>query len=212
MALSDLITSLRILANDTPTSNTIRQETPQGVLDGTNVNFRLQNFPLVVGSVYVTAGSTFRGQAGFTVDAPNGIITFGTAPLSTTKPWECDYNFQWFTDAEHTEFLGDGAELLGYTKSDPTTVPAGLITPMLKYALAAFWMRRSSQYAHRFASSGGQVGHSVDVVTKAFKALADQATKDGDNFRDAYWNRQGRKNAPASGTGSYSIDPGSPIR
>lgn len=212
MALADLITELRILVNDTPTSNTIVRETPVGVLDGSNTHFRLQNTNVVPGSVYVTMGSTFRTQAGFTTDTANALLAFTSAPAANTKPWEVDYNFQWFTDTDHTQFLCEGSGVLGYSSTDPTTVPAALYHAMMKFACAAFWRRRSSQYAHKYASSGGQVGHSVDVVTKAFNQLAKDAFAEGEKLRDAYWNKQGRKLSPASGTTTYNIDPGSPIR
>jgi len=211
MALADIITSLRTLANDTPTANSIRQETPLGALDGSNKYFRLQNYPVVAGSVLMTTSASFRSATGFTVDLVNGIITYTAAPAANAKPFEADYNYYWFSDTDHTEFLNRGAETLGFGV-DPTTVPVGLISSMLHYALHHFWERRAAQYAHRYASSGGAVGHSVDVVTKAFKALSDKALADAVSFRDDFYKKQGRRANPSSGVTSYGIDPYTPIR
>lgn len=210
MTINQLLTDLRILANDTPTSNNIRQEVPLGPKDGVNKNFRLQNYPVVAGSAYITQDATFRSQSGFTLDAPNGLLNFTTAPLSTVKVFEADYNFYWFTDVDHTQFLTNGSQSV--SAADPTLVTDGLVPALLQYALHYFWMRRASQYAHRYSSSGGTAGHSVDAVTKAFKALADSAWAAAQKLRDDFYAKQGQQESPSSGTLAYNIDPYSPMR
>jgi hypothetical protein len=207
LALSDIITRLRILSNDTPTSNLLTVETPSGATDAVNTKFRLQQRPVVTGSVYLSFGTTFRTQTGFTVDLVNGILTITAAPAANTE-LKVDYNFYWFTDTDHTEFLNDAAEMLGNT--DPTLVPSGLGMAMLQYALGYFWQRRASQYAHRFSSSSMGNAAQVDQVTKNFTTLAAASFKLGDNFREMYYKRQGQREAPASGTGAFAFDPYTP--
>lgn len=210
MALSDIITALRILAQDTPTANLIRQEVPQGAVDGVNTKYRIEHYPVVSGSVYMTVGTSFRGQTGFTVDLVNGIIAYTVAPTAGSKPFECDYNYNWFTDTDHTQFLLSAAQSLGFAAA--VDVPTGLNPAMLHYALHHFWERRASAYANKYSSSGGQAGHSVEVVTKAYKALSDTAMKDADKMRDDFYKKQGRRENPASGVVSYKIDPFTPRR
>lgn len=215
MTLADLIVSLRTLANDTATSNLVRQETPTGAVDSSNTKYRVQNVNIVAGSVYMTVGSSFRSQTGFTVDSANGIIAYTVAPTAGSKPFEADYCFNWFVDSDHTQFLNRGADALGYYTSgapDPAAVPAGLTSALIHYALHHFWERRASQYANKYNSTGGMAGQSVEVVTKAFKALSDTAMADAIKFRDDYYNKQGRKGNPASGVTSYKIDPYTPKR
>jgi hypothetical protein len=231
--LAALISTLRSLGNDTPASNSIRQEVPIGKTDSINVNFRLQNWPVVSGSVYLTIGTTlgfglgpyggvpfggatggivFRTQTGFTVDLANGIITMadGGVPVPNIQPFEFDYNYYWFSDSEYTEFMAQAVLALGII--DPTLVPTGLIPSLLQYALHYYWMRRSSQYAHKYNSSGGTAGHSVEVVTKAFEKLAADAWAAAPLLRDDYYKKQGRQFQPSSGTATYKIDPFTPIR
>lgn len=210
MTQADLLINLRTLASDTATSNSIRQEAPIGKTDGANTNFRLQNWPVVAASMYLTNGASFRSQSGFTLDPTTGIFVMGTAPTSAVSPWEADYCFYWFSDTDHVVFLTQAASFLGST--DMTSVDPGLIPALLHFALQQFWMRRSSQYAHRYASSGGTAGHSVDVVTKAFLDLAKTAEAKATTLRDDFYKRQGQRNAPSSGTQAYRVDPYTPRR
>ena len=201
---------LRKLANDTAASNLASQEVPKGTKDGANVNFRVQNQNVVVGSVYVTLAGDVRSQVGFTVDAPNGLLAFAIAPPQDTEPFEADYNWQWFTDAEYTEFLDQGAEVLGVAKGSDVT--EGLIPAQMQFALYYYYMRRAVQYAHRYAASGGIVGQQVDVVTKNFRDLGKCAWDAGSSLRDMFYKRQGQREAPASTAFNYNFDPFTPRR
>jgi len=210
MTLADLLLNLRGLGNDTATSNAIRQEVPLGKVDTSNKYYRLQNWPVVAGSLYMTVGSTWRGQNGFTVDPATGIITFTAAPTAGSNPFEADYTYYWFSDADHTTFLNVAAKMLGYT--DPTGVEDGLVPALLHYALHEFWKRRSSQYANKYSSSGGTAGHSVEVVTGNFKKLAEEAFDTAGKLRDDFYKKQGRQLNPSSGVFGYAIDPYTPRR
>jgi hypothetical protein len=211
--LATLTSELRVMAHDTTTSNVIFGETPEGTNDGTNTNFRLQNQNIVTSSVYTTLGALYRQQTGFTMDYANGIITFSVAPTAGINPFQIDYAFQWFPDADYTVFLNNATRDLGPGDvNDPTGVPEGLISALYQYALFHFWMRRSTSYAHKFSSGGGPATQQVDVVTKAFKTLADAAYKSAADMRKQYYDRQGQKQSPSSGTTGYGIDPYSPRR
>ena len=214
MTLASIITSLRILANDYQTSNFVLKETPDGSADGTNTKFRLQ-FRKIVGtsstvhSVYVSYGTTFRTQSGFTMDLDNGIITFTVAPTNGTAI-VADYNYYWFSDTEHTQFLNSAAEQCSET--DPTAVPAELQPAMLQYALGYYWQNRASAYANRFSSSSMGLATQVDAVTKNFLELAKLAFDMAAKIRKEYYDRQGQREAPASGVVTYGIDPYTPQR
>lgn len=215
MLLADLITSLRTLAGDTTISNLITAETPIGTADGTNTHFRLQ-YRKIVGSsstthsVYISFGTTWRTQSGFTMDLTNGLITFTSAPANGTELL-VDYNFYWFNDTEHTEFLNRAANHFS-ANTDPTLVDPGLEMALLQYALGYYWQRRASEYAHRFSSSSMGVSAQVDVITKNFTNLAKAAFDTADKFRDMFYKRQGQREAPASGTQTYKFDPYTPQR
>lgn len=212
MTLAALITSTRTLAADTTTANLIRGETPGGLNDGTNTKFRTMQRNIVAASIFFTINSTYRSQTGLTIDdAGNGLFTISPAPAANGNPWYIDYNFQWFTDADYTEFLNDAArDLLGV--SDPTTIATALVAALLQYALGYFYQRRATYYADKYSSSGGQAGQSVDVVTKNFQTLSKGAFDRATTMRDDYYKRLGQRNAPASATTSYGIDPITPPR
>lgn len=210
LVLANVITSCRILANDTPTSNFIPEETPKGLTDGSNTKFRLQYQNIVATSVYISYGSTFRTTTGFTVDLVNGILTFTPAPANGVKLL-ADYNFQWFTDADWTEFLAQAALQLG-SSTDVTTVNPGLQQALEQYALYNFYMRRATRYADKYASTGGQASQQVETVTQNFLNLAKNAMKMGDKFRTDYYEKQGQQKNPSGTVVAMQFDPMSPRR
>ena len=230
MALSDLITSLRLLADDGPDSKVIFDENlgsnPALPIDGTNRNFRLQNIPVVTGTVYLTitgigGGNAFRSQAGFTLtNADNGILTFSSAP-DAAKTITADYNYLYFSDEKYTEFLEKASEnlQLNQTPADATTVPNGLVPALMQYALGYFFLARYAQYASRYASSGGQAGQSVQVVGQEYKDAAMKCFNYGKDLRDQFYTRQSQSLSPAyagttasGGIISVSVDPITPPR
>ena len=211
--LATLITDLRILANDSPSANFIRGETLKPKPDGTRKNFYLDFQNIVPNSVFITAGAgdaNFRQASGFTVDGANGIIVFASAPAVGLNPFEADYNYNWFRDADHQEFLNNGATLIGYPT--PESVIAGLTAALLHFALYSYWLRRASFYANKYSSTGGLAAQQVDVVTGNFKSLAKMAWDMGTKFRDDYYKRLGQREAPSSASLNYKIDPFTPIR
>jgi hypothetical protein len=206
------------MAHDAPTSNLKMGETPVGNTstgkpDGVGTKFKLQHQNIVPLGVYVTMGplaANYRLSTGFTLDAANGILTFTSAPTSGLDPFLVDYNWQWFTDNEHLEFLNEAAQNLSV--SDPMLVVAGLAPALMQFALSAYYNRLASRYAPLYSSSGGQTGHQIDVVTSSFRNLAKAAFDRAIQFRDDYYKRQGQREAPVSSAKNYAIDPFTPIR
>jgi len=225
MTLAALITSLRILGHDGPADHTIFGEklgaVPNGFpVDGSNTVFKIggqdgHSTPIVAGSVYLTypADPTKRRiTTGFTLsDAVNGFITFSVAPASSTEIL-ADYNYYWFSDAQLTEFINEAAQTTVAGTTDPTTIDANLVQAMLQFALASFFQSRASQYAERYATSGGQAGTSVDQVAKMYLDLAKAATIRATQYRDDYYKRQGQREAPSSVVVNFRIDPITPFR
>jgi hypothetical protein len=210
MTIADLIIRARILSNDTAVANFSR-ETPTGRNDGTNKYFQTQNKNVIAASAFLTVNTSYRAITGFTwTDATQGLLNIDPAPTANANPFWIDYNFYWFQDTDYTEFINDAG--LKLSVLDPTTVNPGLVDALLQYALGYFWQRRATQYAHKYASTGGTVGQSVEKVTEAFRELSDQAFKKGDDFRLAFYQRQGQREAPASTSTNVNVDPYTPIR
>lgn len=210
MTREELISHLRSIVGDKQNSNVVWGESPKGNNDGSNKVFRLQIPNIVPETLFMTVNTSVRFQTGFSVDPDNGIITFDTAPASAANPFLADYCHYWFDDDEHLEFLNEGTRALGQTV--PTGVVDGLLPALYQYAAYHYYTRRASMVAHRYPSSGGQVGHSVDSVVKNFLMLATAAMKNAVTLRDDYYKRQGQREAPSSGTVNYGFDPISPMR
>ena len=213
MTMTDLISALRGFADDSPSANYIRGETLKPKPDGTRVRFFLDYQNIAKNSVYITMGtgeSNYRLSSGFSVDEANGIVTFDTAPAANLNPFEADYNFLWFNDNDYQGFLNNAAIFLG--SPNALAVIPGLQPAMYQFGMYHYWLRRASHYAHKYASTGGMASHSVDVVPKMFKDLAESAWNKGIQFRDDYYKRLGQREAPAANAENYAIDPFTPIR
>ena len=206
-----LIPRVRILGNDTESSNPQFGDVPTGVRDASNKLFRLSNQNPVPGTVLLTYGTTTRSAAGFTVDAATGYITMAAAPdAGITQPFFFDYYFQWFVDADYQDMLDNATlELGGVAGQD---VDAGLYPAQVQIALAGYWNRRASATANMFATHGGSADAHPETVTNAFRNLAKDARNTGYTLRDMFYKRQGKRLAPASSTVTYGFDPQTPPR
>lgn len=225
---STLINKLRILAQDTVQSHTIYRESlgtdPTYPINGSNVTFQLKSIPVVAASpftspqwsVFVTlnvSGTiTPRSQVGFSLtDAYNGIITFDSAPASGTLI-SADYNYLWFPDASYSEWLIEAAQETLAGVSDPSQIIEGLIEVMLQYGLSHFAMARASFFGEQIRASGGD--QSQDAQTKAdfYLNMSKSAYAKAKELQTLFYQRQGQRNAPASGDIQHLWDPVSPIR
>jgi hypothetical protein len=234
------INLLRTLVNDDSTSKQARAEIPQNTRDGVRTVFQLLHYPIVSSgwastdtdatntSVYLTTGTTVRTQTGFKVDVVNGLLTFNTAPTGAEDPWFVDYYWQWASDETMYSLLyiaaydvGYNPVLLGYGldpygtgpySSPTTTIPTGLTNAWYLYAKHHFFKMMASKYAWRFNSSGGGQGQQVDVVTKSYRELADEAWEEANAMKEAFAKRHGRRDVPAQATSRMSVDPWTPIR
>ena len=204
------ITAVRVLVSDTPVSKLNRGETPKNPRNGANKVFQLDRFPIVPGSVFLTSGANIRVQNGFAEDDTNGLITFTAAPVGTESPWYVDYNWLWFSDTEYGTFLDSASEDIGF---NPTAIiPPGLNNALNAFAAYHMYEALAAKYASKFNSTGGGQGVQVDVVTGNFLKLANAAKDKGLNFLNLYYQRSGRRNAPAAALAHPRIDPWTPPR
>jgi hypothetical protein len=206
-----LIARIRVEANDTAESNFKPGETPIGTRDSANKTFRLAYPNPVPDSMRLTYGTTVRSAAGFTLlDRPSGYVEITTAPDLATQPFNFDYFYQWFTDADYRQMIDGSTEDLGGVAG--TDLDPGLYSALVQFALSRFWKRRASTYAHLYATTGGGAGASPESVTAQFLSLAKAATNEGIRLETAFYTRHGRRNAPASGTITQRISPYTPRR
>lgn len=232
-SLSDLITTLRTLGKDLPTSKVIRNpseqlggaDMPEFPVDGINTTFQLKSIPLsdyfgaplYIWITIIGTGGVVRTQQGFSVVDPiNGIINFTTAPnpgnATQTAGVYASYNYQWFTDAEIAQFLYQAAQSTLAGTTDPTTIVNGLQPAMIQYALYEFWKSVASKWAEKYAATGGDTSEQAQTPAQTYLKLAQDAYAKAVNLQTLYYQRQGQRNAPASATISHNWDPISPIR
>jgi hypothetical protein len=209
---TELIARLRVEANDTSESNFKPGDTPVGTRDASNKVFRLAYPNPVSASLRLTYGTTIRSATGFTLlDSASGYVQLTNAPDSgATQPFFFDYFYQWFTDADLQKMLDGATEDLGGVAG--TDLEAGLYSAQVQFALARFWKRRASTYAHLYATTGGNASASPESVTAQFLSLAKAATNEGVRLMTAFYTRHGKRNAPASGTITHKISPYTPRR
>lgn len=219
MTLAQLITTLRTLTRDTGWGSPqfAFQEKPVGKNDGVNAVFQTQHENVVVTdpssnpAVFFDVGSSTRITAGFSVtDAVNGIVAFSVAPAADSSPFQVYYYWYWFTDAEHTQFLNDAGNWLGF--ADPTTTTPGLLPALFEYSKSQFFFARAASFADKFDSESPVGGQRAGQAAKALTDLGKAAAEEARRKRDDYYKAQGAVLKPASGTATYGIDPGSPIR
>lgn len=219
---SPTVADLRLLVSDPATApspyNLARGESlqlPEGAAVATCTVFYLANAPIVASSVYLTTGTTFRTQSGFTVDTNNAILTFSVAPGasgSLPNPFVVDYNFNWFTDADYIAFIGRSLELLGFAANisgttTTTVLDTGLFPAVYELAKSWFYGRRATQYAEKYSASGGGQGQQVESVCKHFQDLEKVSYAEGIKKRDDFYKRQGQREAPSSHAVNYGISP-----
>ena len=212
MDYTALINRVRTEANDTATSNPKFGDTPVGLRNAVNTVFRLSYPNPVPASIKFTYGTSSRASTGFTVlDAPSGYVNITAAPDSgVTQPFFFDYFFQYFLDADYQTFIDGATEDLGGVAG--TLMDPGLNSALVQFALARFWKRRASTYAHLYASTGGNASASPESITAQFLSLAKAATNEGIRLMTAFYTRHGKRNAPASGTITNKISPYTPRR
>ena len=224
MTIETMIERVRILTGDTKDSKAANDQLGRDTsypVDGSNVTFKLQNVPLVPGSLALTirgTGAVVRQKAGISItDEAHGIFDLVAAPNPGTGQddgaW-VDYNWFWMADDKYREFITQAAEnLQGAAAPNPASVISGLVPAMMQYALALAWRARASLYAEKYSSSGGEAGQSVQSVAEQYRKMAQDADKRGDTLRDDFYKKQGARNSVASnGPGAPSFDPISPMR
>lgn len=209
---ASLITSVRTKIDDKPGDHSSFKENftrgPLGNQVGTpNVSFQAMNKRITSGTLTVL----IDGAAGAVTTTADGLLRgrFTTTTIPLTSLF-ATYDFQFFTDAEITEFLTAAGSFVGV--SDIEDVVAGLVDALTFkagsdacFALAA---RTGMLYD---ASAGGKAASKGDLAKKykdLAKDLFDRAVAERTNF----YERKGGRAAPAYGSTTTGQRPYTPRR
>lgn len=215
-----LIAKARLDGDDPATGQLAFMDTPDGRRDGSNQLFKLHGTNIITGTVggvavgpwYTYGTGIVRSTGGFTLtDADNGYVTITAAPdAATTFPFFFDFRFLWFKDADYQTMIDEATQELGYQAGVAT--PTGLYPALISLVLWRYWTRRASQWAIRYAASGGGAADSVETVCQAFRNLAKDARKTATDQIKFYMQGTGQRDRPSSYTVTMGIDPYTPKR
>ncbi len=155
--LSDAIASLRRRLSDGAADKYVHQMEVDPEPDGKQTVFAVPDSHLVPDTLQVTIG----GALATTDDVDVAAGTFTLAAPDEGEKVRANYYFQWFTDAELEEFLGEGAGLVGYGGVTDETLPVGLHPAVLSYACYYAYMKKAAEAADSVTASAA--GFSTDT-------------------------------------------------
>ncbi len=207
MSYDSAITELRQLISDTEYHKKVSKKKLIGAINGENVSFLTYDkriledtFQAYVNDVAVDATVE---------DAIKGEITLSSPPDKNTKV-EASYYWRFWLDSEIINFLNKGAEATSQWTSEVPDNAYLQILPGLKTAalmLAASLATRSfiqyvisRRHSEEFLlEQDGNDDNNFSQAITALQKVADQYWKDGLGMRDDFYQRQGKRNAPAFG-------------
>lgn len=215
MSYTAAIAELRQLLSDNDTDKRSTQKQVLGNTNApgaTNVEFRTYDKRFIEDTFQPYINGVAVAPSGFTItDNISGEFVFATPPAQNSKI-TASYYWQWWTDDELINFLNKGAEQIGIDDPTVTTggptdsaylmVPQGLRSAALYYAagwsqdkLVQYMMNRrhSGEYLLE-QDKGGDEGFAQ--IIQQMRSQKTDYFKMADKFRNDFYTRQGRRNAP----------------
>ena len=129
-----------------------------------------------------------------------------------TSQFDSEYFYNLATDAEYTEALNSAAEETVGAATDPTTIPAGLMTALKKFALANVAGKFADYSAWFYLARSGDKEFDKDKVSKKFLDLQAAYYKQATDAREGFYKRLGAREAPSVGVTNYGIQGYGPRR
>ena len=205
MSYSVAVTELRQLLADTEFHKKATNKKLIGKIDGDNKSFVTYDKRILEDTLEVMVDGT---QVNFTLeDSVKGLITINDAPSINSKV-TANYYFQFWIDDELKTFLNKGAEATSQWSSVIPDQAYLQILPGLKTAalfVAASLAQRSliqflvnRRHSEEFnIEQDGNDDSAFSQMINALQKNADQYWNDGMKFRDDFYKRQGKREAPA---------------
>jgi hypothetical protein len=182
--LSSAITSLRRRLSDGPDDKYIHQMEVDPEPDGVHRTFAVPDSRLVPDTLEVTLDAVYCIPD--SIDPEAGRFTLA-APDANQK-LRASYYFQWFTDPELDDFLGQATQLLGYDGVGDAALPVGLRPPVLGYACYYAYMKKAAEAADSVSASAGGFSTTTNQQNPNWLAMArmawDMATAEREAFAE----------------------------
>lgn len=215
--LADVVTAIREMVGDTGINReqTIRTETPDGKMDGTNNIFTLQFYPIEAATfkLYKNGALLVGGGTDYTLTAGTGTVVMTVAPAYSDR-LVSSYQFKWFEDTRYHEFIWHAGQRVGVTATttgNPSDRAAamvlalddGLMDAVRLFSACEYCLRRATEAAHKVASSGGGQTVSPQSITSQFEKLGKGFCDRAVAARDEFFEGKGRREKPASGISKF---------
>lgn len=211
---ADLIGRCRTLIDDQPGDKSVFKENLTRSIQGNqvgsgNLSFQLNNRRLISTSLSVLADGAAATVTSSADQALRGRFTItSSAPASSCF---ATYDFQFFTDAEITDFLTQAGSFVGI--EDITEVPVGLLDALVFKASSDACRALASRAAPFFNASAGGKSMDKNDIAKKYNDLADKLLKAAQDERQAYYgDRKGEASSPSYGQFATKQTPWTPRR
>lgn len=228
-SLTDIRTQLRTVIDDlaSPPSHFVRQEnlrnSPIGDQVAAGINFfQLANRRIVEPTAATTTlkvikdGTTLTPVADFTDDPVRG--TFVLTGAFPTVSLLARYDFTLLLDAELDPAIESALRFLGFAtgisnlSTDVPNVPEGLNEALVHEAAAHCFEALASRSAPLYDASAAGKTLNKKSIKDHYLALAKEHYAEAEKERTAFYQRQGRRDAPAFGQFSTTQKVYTPIR
>lgn len=200
------VSSLRSLLGDNAGDKAEFKADCQPAPDGVTKRFFAGQPRIVSGSLSVFLSGIETAVSG-TPDYDRGTFDLATAPSGSVQV-QASYTYQWFTDAELSTFLTQGATMVGYESVSDALLPIGLRPALLDFSAYYAYMRMAAIWAESVTASAG--GYTVDQSKSHpnWRALAEMALRAGQEKVKLFNEAPGDTKSPSVAFSKcYKVDP-----
>lgn len=194
---------LRAFLNDGPSDRPVKGKKLVGTANGQNKIFFAFDDRIVLSTpstVFVSLSGIDLAPGGFSLDdAIMGQFTLAVAPPVGAEV-RGRYYVQFFLDSELDEFLRLGAGQIVESR-DITMINDGLAAAALNFAGYFGFAKQSIRWAQRMSEKylleDAPIDDGASQRPNLFRQIANDYLKNAKDARDSFYQRDGRRNAPA---------------
>lgn len=178
--ISSAVTSLRSLLGDNPGDKFEFKTDVFPTPDGVTTRFFVGQTRVSPGTLEVYRnGVLLQAVSGAAVNETKGEFTYEAedGPLKACL-LQASFYYQWFTDAELTEFLGEAANMLSL-ESPSGDFSVGLRPTLMSWACYNAYMRKAAEFAETVTAAAAGYTFDRKATSPNWKALAETALEQG---------------------------------
>ncbi len=198
--MTTAVADLRRFVNDSPQDRPIKRKQVVGRIDGVNVDFMTWDDRLIDGTLVITVDDAKLPPAQVLIDdLILGTFHLDTAPAQQTTV-RASYFFQFFLDVDLVESMQMASQEIS-EGDDPTLIQSGLKLAALNFGAYVAYSKQAMRWAQRKSAQFllEEEPLSDDNMNRSnlFQKLADSYKKNAIDLRQGFYQRHGRRDAPA---------------